>query len=382
MDSQESGINGGHASRPDVSCFIPDLGGGGAQRAVVKLVRGLAGRGLAVDLVLLNQQQQHAGDVDSQARVIDLATDRVIKAVPKLVRYLRRERPGAVISFLTHANVAAVAACALAVVETRLIVVEQNTVSAVRGSLRRDAWLPALVRRAYPRAYAVVAVSEGVASDLVSHLGIPAAKVSVIHNPVVDDALVDEAAKAPGHLWFTENSAPVFVAVGRLNVQKDFPTLLRAFRMLRKKQSVRLLILGEGEERARLEALITELRLTDDVALPGFSENPYACLSRAAAFVLSSRWEGLPTVLIEALACGCPVIATDCPSGPREILCGGDYGTLVPVGDVEAMSEAMGRALEAPRRSAALTEHASRYSVERAVSQYLGLLDLAKRVNE
>ncbi len=374
--------------RPDVSCFIPDLGDGGAQRAVVKLAGGLAAHGLAVDLVVINNQLNDvqlrsggkvppAGAIDARVRIIDLESGRVAKALPKLVQYLRRERPRAFLSFLSHANVAAVAACALARVDTRLIVVEQNTVSAVRSSLRRDAWLPSLVRHAYPHAHAVVCVSEGVASDLVSNFGIPAAKVSVIHNPVVDDVLIEQAAKAPAHSWLTENFTPVVVAAGRLNEQKDFPTLLRAFRLLRNKKSVSLMILGEGEERERLKALIAELRLTGDVVLPGFVENPYAYLSRAAIFVLSSRWEGLPTVLIEALACGCPVVATDCPSGPREILCDGDYGALVPVGDVKAMSEAMERALEAPRRAEMLKEYAARYSVEGAVSQYLRLVHLS-----
>jgi len=389
--------------RPDVTCFIPDLGDGGAQRAAIKLAGGLAARGLAVDLVLLKGRLKNSGDRDLLkranghcsgiqagrtgelaragddigARIIELTAGRVVTAIPGVVQYLRREQPRALVSFLSHANVAAIAACALARVETRLVVVEQNTVSAVRSTFRKDVCLPTLIRRFYPRAHAVVGVSEGVASDLVSQLGIPAGKVSVIYNPVVDDALVDGAAMEPDHRWFADNSIPIFVAAGRLNVQKDFPTLLRAFRMLREKRPVRLIILGEGEERAHLEELIAAMNLTDDVALPGFTENPYAYMSRAVAFVLSSRWEGLPTVLIEALVCGCPVISTDCPSGPREILSQGHYGTLVPVGDVGAMSEAMGRALDAPRRADELKAHASRYSVERAVSQYLRLLDLS-----
>ncbi|HYP53040.1 MAG TPA: glycosyltransferase, partial [Pyrinomonadaceae bacterium] len=174
------------------------------------------------------------------------------------------------------------------------------------------------------------------------------------------------------------DGARVLLAVGRLTEQTDFPMLLRAFRMLRDRRSdARLMIAGEGEGRARLEALIGELNLTDDVALPGFVTNPYALMSRAAAFVLSSRWEGLPTVLIEALACGCPVVATDCPSGPREILNGGDYGALVPVGDAAALCDAMSRVLEARPRAALLKEHAARYSVERAAGRYLELLGLA-----
>jgi glycosyltransferase involved in cell wall biosynthesis len=363
-------------SRPKVACFIPDLSDGGAQRAVIKLVGGILARGLAVDLVLVNREGVHLRRVDARARVVDLAAGRVAKAIVPLARYIARARPRALISFLSHANVVAVAARALARADTRLAVVEQNTVSAVRSRLRRDGWLPPLVRRAYTRADAVVGVSEGVAHDLVSRLGVPPDRVSVIPNPVVDAALLEAAAAAADHPWFAKDCARVFVAAGRLAPQKDFPTLLRAFRMLREKKAARLMILGEGEERARLEAMIVEMRLTEDVALPGFVENPYACMSRAAAFVLSSRWEGLPTVLIEALACGCPVVATDCPSGPREILSGGKYGALVPVGDQAAMCDAMAQALEARPRAGVLKERAARYSVERAVSQYLELLCL------
>jgi glycosyltransferase involved in cell wall biosynthesis len=368
----------GSQSLRKVACFIPDLSDGGAQRAVVKLVGGFTARqGLAVDLVLVNREGTHLRGVDARVRVVDLAAGRVVKAIGPLARYIKREQPAALISFLSHANVVAVAARALARADTRLALVEQNTVSAVRSRLRRDGWLPALVRRAYPRADAVVGVSNGVTRDLVSRLGVPSEKVSVIPNPVVDDALLDAAAAPAGHPWFAENSARVFLAAGRLTPQKDFPTLLQAFRMLREKKAARLMILGEGEERARLEAMIDEMSLTDDVALSGFVENPYARMSRAAAFVLSSRWEGLPTVLIEALACGCPVIATDCPSGPREILNEGEYGALVPVGDPAAMCDAMAQALQARHDAGVLKERAARYSVERAVSQYLELLCLA-----
>jgi glycosyltransferase involved in cell wall biosynthesis len=360
-----------------VACFISDLADGGAQRAVVKLVGGMRARGLGVDVVLVNNEGTHLRRVDVGARIIDLASGRVAKAVVPLARYLRRETPSALVSFLSHANVAAVAARALARVNLRLVLVEQNTVSAVRSDLRRDALLPALVRHAYPRADAVVGVSSGVAEDLVSCLGVPAHKVSVIYNPVVDQELLDAADASSNHAWLEDESERVFVASGRLTQQKDFPTLIEAFRLLRDRTPSRLIILGEGEERGRLEALIRASGLSADVDLHGFVENPYAYLSRADAFVLSSRWEGLPTVLIEALACGCPVVATDCPSGPREILEGGLYGTLVPVGDAAALCDAMEQVLKTRPAKQLLREHAMNYSVDRAASKYIELLGLA-----
>jgi glycosyltransferase involved in cell wall biosynthesis len=350
---------------------------GGAQRAVVKLVSGMCERGLAVDLVLVNKEGVHLRSVDARARLFVLGSGRVATSVMPLARYMRRARPAAFVSFLTHANVAAVAARALARVELRLALVEQNTVSAYRSDLRRDSWLPAFVRHTYPRAEAVVGVSDGVARDLISHLGVPAHKVSVIHNPVVDNALLEAAGAPAGHAWFEDDSARVLIASGRLTPQKDFPTLLQAFRLLRSKMPARLIILGEGEERGRLEALRDALGLAGDVDLHGFVENPYAYMSRADAFVLSSRWEGLPTVLIEALACGCPVVATDCPSGPREILEGGKHGELVTVGDAAALCDAMARVMQIRPDRQALREHALKYSVAQAVSQYIELLGVA-----
>jgi glycosyltransferase involved in cell wall biosynthesis len=379
LDLPEDTGDGGDIGdrRGRVACFIPELTDGGAQRAVVKLVAGMCGRGLAVDLVLVKKEGVHLRSVDARARLVVLGGGRVATAIIPLARYMRRARPAAFVSFLSHANVAAVAARALARVELRLAVVEQNTVSAYRGELRRDRWLPAFVRRTYPRAEAVVGVSSGVARDLISQQGVPAHKVSVIHNPVVDNALLAAAAAPVSHTWFGTGSARVLVASGRLTPQKDFPTLLEAFRLLRSKVPARLIILGEGEERGRLAALRDAMGLSGEVDLPGFVENPYGYMSRADAFVLSSRWEGLPTVLIEALACGCPVVATDCPSGPREILQGGKYGELVTVGDAAALCEAMARVLQTRPGRQALREHAMKYSVEQAVSHYIDLLGIA-----
>jgi glycosyltransferase involved in cell wall biosynthesis len=333
-------------------------------------------RGLAVDVVLVNNEGTHLGRLDAGARIIDLASGRVAKAIMPLAHYLRRESPSALISFLSHANVAAVAARALARASLRLVLVEQNTVSAVRSDLRRDGLLPALVRRAYPRADAVVCVSTGVAEDLITRLGVPAHKVSVIYNPVVDQELLDAATAPANHAWLEDDAERVFVASGRLTAQKDFPTLIEAFRLLKSKVQARLIILGEGEERGRLEAMISASNLSGDVDLHGFVENPYAYLSRADAFVLSSRWEGLPTVLIEALACGCPVVSTDCPSGPREILQDGKYGALVPVGDAAALCDAMAQVLKTRPLKQVLREHSMSYSVDRAASQYIELLNL------
>ncbi|NJS16372.1 MAG: glycosyltransferase [Nostocaceae cyanobacterium CSU_2_110] len=175
-------------------------------------------------------------------------------------------------------------------------------------------------------------------------------------------------------LWFEKNSPPVFLAVGRLTEQKDFSTLIKAFSLVRKEKLARLIILGEGEARGQLEATIKNLGISEDVLLPGFTDNPYAYMYNANAFVLSSRWEGLPTVLIEAMACGCPVVATDCPSGPQEILAAGKYGELVCCGDVLALSKAMLNVLDNPINSEILTQRTQDFSFDKAVSRYLELI--------
>jgi glycosyltransferase involved in cell wall biosynthesis len=274
---------------------------------------------------------------------------------------------------MSHANVAAMLASILAQTKTKLILVEHNTLSVDKSKLFRGKFVPIFMKWLYPYADNIVCVSEGVAQDLVSQLGLAKEKVKVIYNPVVNEDLITASQAPLNHPWF-EQDIPVFLTVGRLTEQKDFITLLEAFALLRKQIVARLVILGEGELRGELEAKISKLGIAEDVSLPGFTTNPYAYMSQASAFVLSSRWEGLGIVLIEAMACGCPVIATDCPNGPREILEGGRYGYLSPVGDALALSEAMLKVLDSPIDQELLKQRAIYFSSKRAVSEYLYLL--------
>jgi glycosyltransferase involved in cell wall biosynthesis len=255
-----------------------------------------------------------------------------------------------------------------------VVVIEQNTLSeaARNGKSRRDRIMPRMVSRFYPWADYVVGVSEGVTEDLVELTGLRREKMRVIFNPIVTPDIGEKARAPVDHPWFGDGSS-VFVAAGRLRPQKDFPTLLRAFEQVRAKRPARLLVLGEGPERERLEALVRELRITEDVSLHGSTTNPYAYMARACAFVLSSRWEGLPTVLIEAMSCGVPVIATDCPSGPREILANGRYGKLVSVGDADGLALAMEAALDG-KLSPPPAESWRPYALETVVDEYLPLL--------
>jgi glycosyltransferase involved in cell wall biosynthesis len=275
-----------------------------------------------------------------------------------------------------HANVVALWAARLARQGTPVIVTEHNTLSqASLQESRIPGWLwPPLVRMFYPWAQSVVAVSQGVADDMAVTARFPRHRIEVVYNPVITPAMISLARQAPGHPWFAPGQPPVILGTGRLTRQKDFLTLLRAFAEVRRCRTARLMILGEGEDRSLLESTAADLGVAEDVALPGFQENAMAYMAKSAVFVLSSAWEGLPTVLIEALAAGTRVISTDCPSGPREILQGGRLGTLVPVGDAAALAAAILRTLGQPGGEIPL-EALTPFTRDSAVDNYLRLIE-------
>jgi glycosyltransferase involved in cell wall biosynthesis len=301
--------------------------------------------------------------------------------LPQLIRYLRSARPDAVLSALPTLNLLTVWARHAAHVETRIVLSERDTLSTAIGGARkwRRRYLPPLLKRAYLMADAIIAVSNGVADDLAATTGIPRARISTVYNPVVGPDLIAKARQPLDHPWFAPGQPPVILGVGRLHPQKDFATLIRAFARLRAGRPARLVILGaessgDSAHIAELRALPARLGIADDVDLPGFAPNPLAYMSRAATFVLSSVHEGLGIVLIEALACGTPVVSTDCPSGPREILDHGRFGPLVPVGDDAAMAAAIQTALDDPVPAERLRSRAEMFTVERAVNHYLELM--------
>lgn len=357
-----------------VAFFLQDLVGGGAERVMLTLAGGFADRGYDVDLVLVRAEGPHLAEVPPNVRIVPLGGRRTAYSIPRLARYLRRERPQALLSALVHVNIAAILAARLSGSAPRIIVTEHNQVAenAARADSRIHLAYRA-IRWLYPLADEIVAVSAGVAESLRTYSGLDEHKVSVIHNPVVTPALQNKALAAVTHRWFGPDQSPVILGAGRLTAQKDFANLLRAFAVVRQKRRARLVILGEGPERTALQELAARLGVADDVDLPGFDTNPYAYMSRAGTFVLSSAWEGLPTVLIEAMACGTPVVATDCRSGPAEILRDGRFGELVPVGDPQALAAAIERTLQRPASPQALRVRAGDFSIERAVDRYADL---------
>jgi len=355
-----------------LAIFLASLRGGGAERSMLNLSKDLTARGHHVDLLLASKTGPYLDQVSDCVRIVDLGAKRVVNSLFPLVRYLRDERPDTLLSAMNHVNIVALWARWLAGVDTRVVISERNLLTqwSKNSKKRVDRMvIPRLIKRCYPWADGIVAVSDGVGDDLARWTRIPRAQIHTIYNPVARPELFAQTTASVDHPWFQPGQPPVVLAAGRLHEQKDFPTLVRAVSQVRKTRLVRLMILGEGTERAALEQLIGELNMRDDVSLHGFVANPYAYMARAAAFVLSSRWEGLPGVLIEAMCCGAPVIATDCESGPREILRNGECGQLVPVGDYQAIADAIHKALGDPN-TRPTRESLRRFEPETVVNQY------------
>jgi glycosyltransferase involved in cell wall biosynthesis len=359
-----------------VALLIHDLRGGGVERVTVSLANGFASCGLHVDLVMINKggNKSYFESLSDAINVIELRQRRTLTSPIGFRKYFDAYRPDVVISAMTHINVAAILGNLAAVHHTRLIVVEHNQLSKNRKTksfLVRLAY--SVVPWAYRHAAIIGAVSVGVKADLAAATGLPLDRIAVLHNPVVIPSLLSQSHEILDHPWFADNEPPIILGVGRLTEQKNFDLLIDAFAAVRSKRPARLVILGQGPERDALEERATSTGWRKDIALMGFVKNPFPFMRRAAVFALSSKWEGLPTALIEAMACGAPIVATDCPSGPAEILRYGELGRLTPVGDVESFAEALENTLAFPPEREKLKERADDFSLERAIERYLSV---------
>lgn len=358
-----------------IALFIPSLRGGGAERVILNLARGFIEQGYLTELVLAKAEGTYLSEVPREVRIIDLKSHRVLTSLPGLIRYLRREQPSVLLSALNHTNLIALWAKKLSGVSMKVVVsvhgnLEKTTQNAQSWRGRIGSWG---IRLFYSWADLVIAVSQGVAESIVTMTFVPREKITVIYNPVVTPDLFEKVKESVEHPWFHPKEHPIVISAGRLAKQKDYLTLLRAFALVREKIPARLLVLGEGEERPRLEKLIDELNLREWVDLPGFVQNPFAYMARSDVFVLSSAWEGFGNVLVEAMACGCPVVSTDCPSGPAEILEGGKWGKLVPVGDVDALADSILATLEGNNKFDTV-KRAIDFNLTNAVKCYLNIM--------
>jgi len=370
----------GGNNKPKICLFWPTLGFGGVETSGLRVARELYERGYPVDVVVANARGDLLSKIPPGVSLVNLRSPlgngKLVLSVFPLAFYLRRHSPAVIMSSMTEVNLIAIIARVISGSRCWLVISERSTLSIRIKHKLRKRLLPFFVRKFYPLADCIHAVSQGVANDLAETTGIQRDKIKVVYNPVVSSELFSKSEEPLDHPWFSSGEPPVVLAVGRLTEAKDFPVLIRAFALVRKERPARLIILGEGAERPKLEALVRELGLNEDVIMPGFVDNPYKYMRNATVFVLSSAWEGFGVVLVEAMALGTAIVSTDCPNGPAEILEGGKWGDLVTVGDWRALASAILKRLEQPEneRVKMATERAKEFRTESIVTDYFRYL--------
>lgn len=358
-----------------LALMITDFGDGGVERTLTNLAAGLASLGARVDLLVGQPRHAYLGDRPGQGTIIAMGEPHP----GRLERYLADARPDLLMTGKRRDDALALAARDRLGVPTRLVTTVGTPLSAL---LNERGWNPIKryrdardLRGLYSRFDGVTAVSTSVAADLRQHFGVADRALRVLPNPILPADLETLAGTPDPHPWLTPGEPPLIIAVGGLRKVKDFETLIRAFARIAPRTNARLLILGEGRQRARLTALIARRRIGTRIDLPGFVANPFPYIARARLLVVSSRREGLANVLVEAMALGTPVVATDCPGGIRDLLAHGELGPLVPVGDERALAAAMLDTLAAPGAPERLRQAADPYRILPASRAYLGFFE-------
>jgi glycosyltransferase involved in cell wall biosynthesis len=356
-----------------VTVFLSSLRTGGAERAMLMFCSEALQKGLRVELVLCKGEGLLKELIPPGLSVVDLGCSRTIKALPKLARHLAITRPRALFTTVRNINLIAIAAAKLSGLDIPVIVRESSAPISCPKKSTLDKVAYRMLPIAYRFAHGVIAVSDGVASELISLNRSLDARIKVIPTPVVSREMLAQAEDAIDHEWFTKPDKPVVVCAARVEREKGYDTLVSAFQSLRQKIDARLVILGNGSYREQLKKNVAALGLSEHIDFLGFVVNPFPYMKRAHAFVLASEHEGLPNVLVQAMALGTPVVSTDCKSGPAEILCNGKYGRLVPVGDAAALAIALEEAITGPRLTEPQMYARTTYSAEKSTAQYLAL---------
>ncbi|MFK3936038.1 glycosyltransferase [Alkalihalobacillus sp. NPDC078783] len=352
-----------------IAFILYSLEGGGVERLTLHLINGLLDKGYKVDLLVVQLKGEYVEEIPEGVNLIHLDKANLRSSLLAIRSYLKEHQPDALISAKDYINLIVLAAKKLTRVKTKIIVSSHVNITEQARRLPQFNHVKRGISLMYRFADDIVCVSKGVAEDIREVSRVSSEKVHVIYNPIVTPELLENGEESVHHPWFDEGKQ-VLVSVGRLHVQKDYPTLLHAFKRVCEEKEVRLLLVGDGPEMGSLQELAKTLELNDVVDFVGFKNNPYPYMKQADLFVLSSAWEGFGNVLIEAFAMGTTVVATDCPSGPAEILEHGRLGTLVPVGEVEKMADAIIYALEHPQQEELLKERASTFSIENCVTAY------------
>lgn len=367
---------------PRVAFFLATSGHSGVDRLMRHLIPAVARRGYAVDQLKVRRHGPDLGEAPG-VNVVDLGASHVYSSLPALTAYLHRVRPAVMLSDKDKVNRCAVIARWLSRSPTRLVLRSGTTISVDLAHRRPlDRWTQRQsMRFLYRGAEAVVVPSEAAARDLAAYTGLPPSLIRTLPSPIVPAALFAQRPSAPDHPWFVPGAPPVVLGVGELSPRKDFATLIRAFARLRAGREARLVILGRGGQLEALKALAAELGVSADVDFPGFRDDVFRFMSHARVFALTSRWEGLGQVLVEALACGTPVVSTDCPSGPRELLQDGALGPLVAIGDDADYAVQLAKLLDTPNDPQRWRASAARYEIEAATSGYLDAMRLPPVVN-
>lgn len=354
--------------------FLPDMRGGGAERVALRLIEDFLKAGHEVDLVLLQKTGELLPLLPRQVRIFDLKAPRTRSGLWPLVRYFRRRRPHAVQISMWPYTVLGIVAHRLARSKARIVTSDHAALSKHYPASRPLTYrsLTWTVRLFYPLADTRILVANEAADDLARISGIHRSSLDVVYNPVGEPPENVGTTREIEKIW--SGAERRIITVGTLKAQKNHQLLIRSFARAFRGEPEKLMILGDGELRRDLEALAKELGVADQVLLPGFTTDPWPYYASADLFALSSDYEGYPLVLIEALRSGLPIVSTDCESGPREILDGGRFGTLVPVGDEAALAEGMKAALDEPYDAAALRARAEALSGQATSDRYLELM--------
>jgi len=367
--------------RPLLAFFIPDLSVGGAEQVAITIANGLVTRGYDIDLLLSRASGELRSELSEQVSIVELPPSKtpvvgVAAHLPFLAAYLNRRKPAALFPHLEHPSIVSLAINRFLDADTAVIPTQHSAFGHDVEATPKDQIVRRIVPRLYPASDQIVSVSEGVADSLVDRTPVDRSDISVLHNPVDVEQIRDRARQPVEHEWVENDDRDVVLFVGRHARQKNLDGWVRAFeKVVNRNANARAIIAGKGPCRAQVQATVERLGLSDVVSLPGFVDNPYRYMTKSDVFLLSSRYEGLPTVLIECLAVGCPIVSTDCPSGPREILSDGEHGTLVPIDDTNGLANAVCDTLADPPDPDRLRSRADDFSPKPVFDKYERFLE-------